>query len=315
MGKPEDRLDASETMFFRDQLRSIDSRVYKVELPLLKGRMLLPPVSGISPNARSYSYRMVETFGKAKIIADGTNDLPKVTATGSEFTSLIKELGVSYDFGFFEIRAAAEAGVGLPDEKARAARTAIEEAIDNLIAFGDAAHNMVGFANHASVSTVTPTTKAAGGTTWLSSGNPNATAREMVADVNLLVNTIWSALKEAQGLPDRVTVVLPSLEYAHLATAPMGDNADKTALSYLVSNNQRLAEVVPWHKLDGAGVGPSNRAIGYVKDPVVVGSVIPMEYTPRPAQERGLAFEVPAVARCGGAVVRYAAAIRYMDNI
>lgn len=318
MNKPKDRLDASETIFFERELEAIDSRVYEIKFPLLKGRMLVPKVKNVGPNDKSYTYRMTETFGKAEWIADGTKVFPKVQAQGREYSAPIKELGLSYGYGLFEIRASQELGRSLDDTMARGARRGTEEFIDEKLAFGDSDLGMTGFANHSTLESgaLDPGTKAAGGTEWLNSdGSGKATAREMVADVNYLVNDIWAGLKEAQGLPDRVTVVIPAPEYAYLSTKEMGDNADKTALRFLLDNNSKLAEIVPWHKLTDAAGGGVNRAIGYIKDPDVLGAVIAMEYTPQPVQQTGIYFEVPTVARCGGTVWRYLAGARYMDGI
>lgn len=310
------RLDASESLFFKRELESIDAAVYDVKFPLLKGRMLMPKVGGVSENDREYTYRIFETFGEAKIVSNAADDLPTVDAKGTEVTSRIKPVGDKYCFDLFEIKAAAAKGRPLSSLKAQAARRAIEEKIDALIAFGSTEHDMKGFANHASVdATFTPSTKDGGGTTWLVGGAPNATAREVVDDVNRFINSLWTALREAEGLNGMISLVLPATEYAYASSLPMGDNADKTALNYLLSNNPFLSEIVPWHKLTGAGAGATNRMVAYVKDPMVLGALIPMEFSPQPVQQRGLSFDVNCLAMCGGTVIRYPVAMRYGDSI
>lgn len=310
------RLDSNEQLFFRRELEKIDGRVYQVQFPLLKGKMLVPKVSDVGETDNEYTYRMFETTGKAKIIANAADDLPTVNMGGSEHTSRIKPLGDKYSYDLFEIRAAAAKGKPLNDQLAMAARRAIEELIDDLIAFGDTAHGMKGFINHDAVDDDTFTPGDKGGTdTWLDSGAPNATGPQMVADVNTFVAQRWSALKEAAGIGGKMTVVLPAPEYAYLAATPMGDNADKTALRFLLDNNPFLEDIVPWHKLTGAGAGNANRMICYVKDPAVLGALIPLEYSPQMVQPIGLRFEVPVVARCGGVVMRYPVAVAYGDGI
>lgn len=321
MGKSETRLDASESVFFDRELESIDATVYDIKFPLLKGRQLVPKINGVSENDREYTYRQYETFGEAKVIANAADDLPTVDTTGREFTARIKPVGDKYTYDLFEIRAAAEKGRPLDDLKARSARRAIEEKIDMLIAFGSTIHDMKGFANHASVDdSFTPSTKNAGGTTWLLAGQPNATAREVVDDINRFVNELWSALKEAEGIGGQIVLVLPATEYAYAASLPMGDNADKTALKYVLENNPFLEDVIPWHKL-ASGSGPvgdtlsSNRMIAYVRDPLVCGALIPMEFSPQPYQQKGLVFEIPCISSCGGTVIRYPVAMRYGNAI
>lgn len=313
----ETRLDSNETLFFRRELESIDTRSYDVKFPLLKGRTLVPKVSDVSEVDNEYTYRQMKTTGKAKIIADSVDDLPSVGVEGREFTSRIKIIGAKYGYNLFEIKAAAAKGKPLSDLLARAARRAIEEQIDDLIAFGSAEHAMSGFLNSTAVDkdTFVPSTKAATGTTWLDSGAPNATAAEMVGDVNALVAQLWNQLKEAEGIGGKVTVAIPAAEYAYLAAQAMGDNADKTALRFLTENNPFLEEIIPWHKLAGAGDSELNRMVAFIRDPQVLGALIPMEYSPQPAQQIGLKFDVPVVARCGGTVIRYPMAIIYGDGI
>ncbi len=310
------RLDASESVFFKRELETIDSKTYDVKFPMLKGRMLLPKVADVAESDAEYTYRQHESFGEAKIIADNADDLPNVDTVGREFTARIKPLGAKFQYNLFEIRAAASKNRPLDQLKARAARRAIEEKIDSLLASGSAAHDMKGFINHADVdATFSASTKAAGGKTWLSGGLPNATARECIDDVNSFVNALWTGLKEAEGIGDRISVVLPSAEYAYIASLPIGDNADKTVLRYLLDNSPFLSEITPWSKLTGAGGGGENRMIAYVKDPMVLGALVPMEYSPQPFQQRGLNFHVPVVASCGGTVIRYPVAVRYGDDL
>lgn len=316
MQRDETRLDAAELLFFKRELESIDTKIYDIKFPLLKGRTLVPKILDVGEWDTEYTYRQYETSGRAKIIAGDADDLPSVNAVGREFTSRVKLLGDSYSYSIADIRAAAAKGKPLSDLMARAARRAIEELIDELIAFGSAEHQMSGFVNNAAVDdTFVPATKTAGGTTWLDSGAPNATAQEMVADINSFVATRWGALKEAEGLGGMLTVVLPSAEYAYLASEPMGDNADKTALKFLTENNPFLEGIVPWHKLDGAGESNANRMIVYLRNPEVLGSLVPLEYSPQNVEQRGINFKVPVIARCGGTVIRYPVAVAYADGI
>lgn len=312
----QNRLDAAENLFFQRELEAIDSRVYDTKFPLLKGKTLVPKVSDVGETDNEYTYRQYTTSGSAKIIANMADDLPSVNAKGEEFTSRIKPLGAKYSYDIFEIKAAAAKGKPLSDLLAMAARRAIEEEIDDLIALGSTKHAMAGFINNSAVDSTTYVVGAkTGADTWLDAGAPHATGAEMVADVNKLVAQVWNQLKQAQGLGSKLMVVLPAEEYAYLAATPMGDNADKTALNFLLSNNPFLEGIEPWHKLDGAGLGGANRMICYMRDPQVLGCLVPMEYSPQGPQLNGLRYEVPVVARCGGTVIRYPIAMAYGDGI
>ena len=316
---PEARLDDNQSIFLETQLRSVDSKIYDMKFALLKGRFLIPKIMDISEVDNEYTYQMYETAGSAMIIANAADDLPSVNVSARDYTSRVKPLGTSFSYNMFDIKAAAQKGKPLSDLLARAARRAIEEQIDELIAFGSTDHNMTGFVNHSSVedSEFVPVVKAAGGgdDTWLKNGAPNATGLEMVADVNNFVAQGWNALKEAEGLGDKISLVLPAAEYAYFAATPMGDNADKTALKFVLENNPFLESITPWHKLAGVGAGNANRMVRYIKDPMILGCLIPMEYSPQMVQIDGLNYKIPVVARCGGTVIRYPVAVGYGDGI
>lgn len=308
------RLDASESLFFERQLESIDARQYNVKFPLLKGRNLIPKVSNVGTWDTTYTYHQYEGLGKAKIIAPGATDLPRVDALGREFKSSIKDLGAEYGYTIGEIRAAMAKNVPLDELKARAARRAIEELIDDLLAVGDETYDIKGFINQSGVDkTFTPSTKAAGGTTWMNGGAPNATALEVVDDVGRFVNERFAALQEAEDMPQKFVVVLPAAEYAYAAIVRT-TQGDHTALE-LILKNPLIEDVVPWHKLSGAGAGGTNRMICYARDPIVLGAVIALEYFPQAVQQKGLNFTVPVTARCGGTVIRYPVAVAYGDGI
>ncbi len=306
--KPHDRLDASESVFFNREMEAIDSRFYNTVFQMLKGRSFLPRIADVGEYDRTYTYRQFTTSGKAAVISNPADDLPRVNATGNEFTSRIKPLGISYGYDLFEIRAAAAGGKPLDQLLIDGARQGMEETIDDLLAFGSTLHGFEGFANHSAIdeSTYSPVNG-----TWVASSRTGA---QMVADVNKLVSQVWNALKEAAALAGPLNIVLPAPEYAYLVNTPMGDNADKSAYDYLVKS-PFIAGIEPWHKLTGAGDSATNRMIAYRKDPLVLGALIPQEFTPQPFQQRGLLFSRDVTASCGGAVVRYPVACAYGDGI
>jgi hypothetical protein len=309
------RLDANETMFFSRELETIDTRTYDTKFPLLKGRMLIPKINGVGEWDEEYTYRQFTTFGEAEIIADDANDLPVADATGKEFTSRIKPIGMSYKYTIPEIRAAMQKNKPLDAMKARAALRATEELIDTLLAFGSTVHNMSGFANAATVDATTfvPVVKDGGSDTeW---DDPSADPELILSDINQITSLLWGNLKEAQGINDKMTLVVPATQYAVIATMPIGDNVDKTVLRFALDNSPFLEDIVPWHKLTGAGDGGADRMICYVKDPQVLGALIPLEYQRQEEQLRGITYTVPTLASCGGTVVRYPVAMLYGDGI
>ncbi len=307
------RLDAGESMFFTRQQEHIEQRLYETRFPDNKGRSFVPTIAGVPDSAPVYTWRKFTKVGKAKTVRDGAGDLPRADAYGEESSQQINAIGASYGWNLFEIKEAARVNTPLQQMKADAARLAIETKIDEVIANGETFDGTNywcrGLLNQASTTTFTPVTKSKGGLTWA-----NATADEMVADVGGTVQALISALKGIAPY-DRFNFIVPLEQYQLAAHKRMGDGSDMTVLKYIQTNLPGVASFDSWYRCDQAGAGGLDRMVAYVKDVQVIGSLIPMEFTVLPYQQRGMNFEVDTVARIGGCVSPMPVAICYTDGI
>lgn len=305
------RLDAAESIFFKRELEFIDQIDYETLEAENLSRLYIPTQPNVPDWAIEYTFRMFKKFGKARIIGNAADDLPRSDVDGAESTKNIKLIGSAYGWDFREIRASAKTGRRLDSMKAMAARFAIEQMIDDILANGLASHNLDGLLNLSSVSTVTPTTKTAGGTSW-----DNATADEMAADLFLGATTIVNGLNQS-GSPmfKNLTVLLPVDKHAKIAQTRMGDGSNTTVLKFVLENSPWIKAIEPWHHCSGAGAGGTDRAVFYPRNPMVVAGIVPMEAQSMPPLQNNLEFVVNMVASCGGVVVRYPVAMRYMDGI
>lgn len=311
-------LDSASSVFFARQLESIDKKNYEALFAGLLGRRYIPLVEDVAEWANVYTYKMYEMVGSAKIIADGATDLPRAGVKATETSQNIKQIGTSYGWTVREIKQAAATGVPLDAMTVQAARTAVAREVDNMLAVGNSAHNITGLLNTSGVSSTTPSTKTGtgAGTAWIRA--VPVTPDEIVADINLLVAETREALKQAgDEVPmfARFTVLLPTEQYGYIATTPRSANSDMTILQYVLRNNPWLESIEEWWQCDARGSGGSDRACCFPRDPMCLGAVIPQEFTPLPPQEQGLTILIPATASCGGVVIRYKMAVRYMDNI
>jgi hypothetical protein len=310
-GHTQVRLDASETTFFHRQLEAIDKRLYTVQFPQLLSRRYIPTQPDVPEWVSTYTYRMYDLVGSAQIIGASADDLPRADAHGDEESQVIKRLGAAYAYNIFEIRAAAAAGVPLDAMKASAARLAIGQKIDSMLAIGDSNHRISGLLSLPGITSVTPVTKTGGGTTWA-----NATPAEIIEDVSNLVSSVIDGLNQAEGeLSFRYVLLIPVQQHVKIATTRIGDGSDKTILRFILENNPWLESIEPWRYCSTAGSGGVARAVLYPRSEMVVAGLVPMEFQTLPPQQRNLEYVIDCVASCGGVVVRYPIAIRYMDGI
>lgn len=314
MSDYQNRLDAVENMYFRRQLEFIDKNVYEALYPDNKGRQLIPSIEGIPDTAPSYSYSMIERFGRAKIGGDMGDDAPRVEVTRTESTAqVIQNVTAAYGYNLLEIREAARVSTPLDGLRAKAARDTIETTIDEILATGSAAHGLKGVLNLTGVNTYTLGTKAASGTkSWLNGATPN----EITKDVFGMATKIVNQLKDAAGPAwHSFTLAVPVEQFSHIAQAKMGDGDSSTILKFVLTNSPYVKEIIPWSRCDGAGVGGDDRALMFVKDPKVVGAIVPMEFTTQPPEQRNLNFLINCLARCGGVITRYPIAMQYADGL
>lgn len=295
------RQDAGETAFIAKQLEALKAQTYDIKYAAAKARSYIPVDNSIPSGAETFAYDVWDTVGVAAIIANNAKDLPSVEAFVTRFAAPIRSLGVQYGYSVQDLRAAQMAGSPLNEKRAQSAKRAIEFAIDEIAAFGNAAAGLKGFLNNTAVPLVTPVVG-----NWTTS----TTADQMVSDLNKLVNSIVQTTKEVHK-PD--TLLVATSTFA-LLQKPSGVDNRETVLSSWLRNNPYIKNVDQWVRLDtanAAGTGP--RMMAYERSSEVVELVIPQEFEQFPPQAQGLNFVIPCHARIGGVSFHYPLAAAYMD--
>lgn len=299
------RADAGETAAFARQLEYVQAQTYEVKYLNHMARELIPVDGSVPSGAQSFVWYSWDWVGMAKIIANYADDLPKVQILGTEHIQGIKSLGDSYDYSIQDIRAAAMAGVPLDAAKAKTARRAMENKVENLAAKGDSAAGLPGFINNAAVPVLTATELVGG---W-----DTAASADILADLHLIANYVNTVTK---GTHSATTLVLPTTRYNIVATKAYSAQVPDTILQVFLRSNPFIKEVRQWHFLDtadSAGTGP--RVIAYEKNPEILQLVIPQEFEQFPPQAKNLAFDVPCHMRIGGVVIRYPMGLVYADDV
>lgn len=300
------RLDANEAMLFARQLESIDAKLYEVKYPQLNWSEIVPAQPGISDGAETYTYQVADMVGKAKLIGNFADDLPRADSVGREVTAKIKHLGASYAYSIQDMRRAKLTGVSIDEMRARAARRAIAEYIDEAVMLGirseDGTVINTGFANNGSVSLTTVVT-----------GNwATATGDQIVDDVLKMEREIIAASKGVER-PD--TLALPPSRMALASTKRLGTSLnDITALDFILKKSVGIRNVVQNFRLETAGAGGVPRIVAYTANVEAVAAIVPMEFNSLPPEAKNLALVVNCEGRCGGVAWRLPGSARYMDG-
>ena len=139
------KLDAGESAFFARELEYVIAQTYDVQYKELKAFSLLPISSEAGVGATEITWRQYSKVGMAQIIADYARDFPRADVDGTEHTSKVKGIGVSYGYSIEEIRRSQMVGKRLDQRKAEAARRAVDQKINSIAFSGDSAHGLGGF--------------------------------------------------------------------------------------------------------------------------------------------------------------------------
>jgi hypothetical protein len=302
-----ENLDASESVYFGQQLALIKQKAYEYEYGQLLARKFIPAATETDPNAKVIIFHTYDRVGVAKIIANYADDLPRADVKGSENIAWVKTLGASYGYNVDEISTAAANGMPLEQKRANAAKQAIEQSQDQIAATGNAANNLVGFLNQSNTLLYTVPNGVGGFATWASK-----TPDEILKDLNGIVT--YQVKQTKQNLPP-TNIIVPLTQYAQISTTPRSATTDTTILDFFLRNQQYVKTVESWESCAGAGSGGTDRMVSYRKDLDVLELHIPMEFFQHNPQERNLEVVIPCRAKTAGVLVFKPLGITYGDGI
>ena len=291
-------------LFLQRQLEYIRPQVFETVYADIKYPTILPVTSEAGPGATTFTYRIMDSTGEFRLLADSADDLPRADVSQVEKSINIRSFGGSFGYSVQELRAAQMANVALEQRRATAVRRAYEEKVESVAMFGEASVGLTGFFNNATVDIVAADK-------WFTTAS--VTAQEMLELLNYGVSAIinGSQMKEQ---PD--TILLAYEDYNKISTTRNSDSSDVTVLEYFLRTNPYITNVEPINQLTkGKNGGKLNtsRMVVYKRDPEKVQLHIPQPLELFPPQQRGLEFIVPAHARVGGVALYYPKSVIYVQ--
>lgn len=300
-------LDANETVFFERELNYVKSRSYDVQYPALMARTLFPVDTAANTGAKTITYDTYDHVGMAKLIHNYAQDLPNVEVNAKQTTVTIYSLGIAFGYSLQDIRSSMMAGKSLDQRKANAARFQMAVLENDIAFYGDSSTSIPPFVNNPN--TIKPTIPAGASTftTWATK-----TPDEIIKDVQIMVTAIRDTTK---GIEMPNTLCLPEAQYTHIATTPRSTVSDTTILSFILSSNPWVREIIPVWNLKGAGPTGQDVMILYDRSPDKLTLDIPQEVEFLPTQEKALMYEVPVHSRTAGVIVYYPKSIAQGNGI
>ena len=291
-------------LFLERQLEYIRPQIFEVAYADIKYPTLLPVTSEAGQGAQTFTYRIMDSTGEFKLIADAADDLPRSDISQVEKSINIRSFGGSFGYTVQELRAAQMANIALEQRRAAAVRRAYEEKVEAVAMFGESTVGLAGFFNNSTVDVIAANY-------WFTGTTASGTSQEMLELLNYGVSAIINA-SNMKEQPD--TILLAYEDYNKVSTTRNSDSSDVTVLEYFLRTNPYIRNVEPINQLDkDNSVLNTNRMVVYKRDPEKVQLHIPQPLELFPPQQRGLEFIVPAHARVGGVALYYPKSVIYVQ--
>jgi len=292
-------------LFLERQLEYIRPQVFEVEYADIKYSTILPVTSEAGPGSQTFTYRIMDSTGDFKLLADAADDLPRADISQVEKSIVMRSFGGSFGYTVQELRAAQTANIALEQRRAAAVRRAYEEKVEEVAMFGESSAGLAGFFNNSTVDVVAADK-------WFTGATATGTSSQDMLD---LLNYGATAIVNASNMKEQPDTILMAWEdYQVISTRRNSDSSDVTVLEFFLRTNPFIRNIEPINQLDSDKSSlTKNRMVFYRRDPQKVQLHIPQPLELFPPQQRGLEFIVPAHARVGGVALYYPKSVLYLQ--
>lgn len=299
--------DAQEALaFLVSQLAYTEGQTFEKLYTPMQYEDLIPISFEAGEWAESIRYEIYDYVGRGKRSAGRGKSMNRVDVAYADKTFPVVSGDIGYDYTTDELRKSAFLRRPLPNTRLAAAMDGYQRHMNDVALWGE--DDLTGLFNNANV----PHASAPTGD-WA-----NSTEAEILADINGLIDLIWTSTAYNDFPTD---IVMSPAKFSYIAAKPRSSTSDKTVLQYIQANNiaktQRGIDIKfgPGYGLETGGAGETHRMMGYVKSPLRLQMHIPLPLRFLAPQLVGLGVDVPGEYKYSGVEFRYPKSARYMDGI
>jgi hypothetical protein len=294
--------------FTRGQLEDLEEIIYDVIYGNPREAFThVPMTARVDPGMTSYSYRMQEKTGAAKVVADGTHDRPMIDTTLSRTLLPIIEVGAAYTYTVGDGESAQILDYDQVQEKARACAEAIALAHNEFALIGgggleggDDLTKSTGFYNDANLTAAT-------------GGDVDWTTVTADAAYTQVANVIHQVIEQSSAVHRPTDVLLSTFVWNVCASTRLDTTTGDTVMRALRQNYPDITfSLAP--SLTGRGAGGIDRGIfAYEKRADRVEYVASVIYDEAAADKKGFRYTIEARGKAAGTVWRYPLSASYID--
>lgn len=314
----------SALSFYVNQLDNLDKRLYLPLTSVSWGRDIKLR-SGITMSNESTSF-IQSAFAASGSLAQGsgntggnmpwispeTTAIPGVSIDGTRVVLPLRLLAREISFTSVELERSQLLGQPIDAQKTDALNTLYQMNTDQMVYIGSTDVAATGLLNNASVTTGNVVNGIGGSPLWV-----NKTPTEILADVNTLIQSAWSASAFAV-CPSELR--LPPAQFAYLSSQLISSAGSQSILSFLEQNsislriNGKALNIQPVKWLTGRGAGSTDRMVVYTNEENRVRfPMVPIRR--ETAYYQGIRFTAPYLWAFGQLELVYPETVQYADGL
>ncbi|GGC98086.1 DUF2184 domain-containing protein [Enterococcus wangshanyuanii] len=290
--------NVTTTLEARD-LEHIDKTIYQAPQEELVARSIFNIKSDVHPGAETYGYYVMTRSGVAKIIANGSDDIPLVDTDLTRHHQPIYSIADAVSYTVSEIRQAQMTGNSVDTTKVDVARRAISEKENNMIFVGDESVKLKGVVNADGIQVMNASKKF-----------KDATSEEIVE----MIREARAKITTIPGYRTAKLKLMVSPQQYELLNRRYSEFDPRTILQ-VIEGHKWFSSIDPVADLENQGTAKSDCLLIMDVTPLTCEILIPMDITRHQEEYASMKWKVPFEERCGGALIRTPYAIIRVDGI
>ena len=304
--------NAQAVHFVTNNLQAVQAFVEEILYTDFRLDAFIPIITNIPEGARTYSYKVTNSYGLGKFIDNAGRDANRSSTSLQNVPYALEYAGIIPSWTLEDLRAAAFAGISLDTETIKAGTEGAMDHIEIVGLTGDSTFGFTGLVNDANIPAANSAKTVA-----------NMTADEMVAYIQTNVSNIISQSAEVMSriIKTGLTLYLPLAQEALIGDTKLADDASKTVWEYVSVNNQwtrRTGQKLKMEavaELAGAGAGATDRSLFGFNNDRIMELAMPIQPRVIRTLETHYGVDAPMEYKISGLNVKRPAVMRYVDAI
>ena len=261
--------------FFVSQLTYLESTIYKALYRDIVFEDFIPTVYTDPDEVQDITYISYDTVTSAKLGSANMEDMPEPKITANKSVIPVHYGTNAYSYSLEELRISQRQRMPLDTIQAEAAFRGYQELAQRMGFFGDAARNITGLYNNATLEAG----KKIGVVDWNTASND-----DIVQDMNNLIKKVWTDSSQVH-LPD--TLILDPDRYTKITSTRMDSGTDTTIATFFERENlytqrtKRPLRIDQNIEIQSASTGAeaaNGRMMAYELDPIRLTMRIPFAW-------------------------------------